>query len=184
MTNGRAKGKRAEREVVHMIRPWWATREPDVEFVRTPLSGGWSTESVRGRFRAAGDIMTTSDKWPFVVEVKRREAFSLGAFVDGRASVVWGWWRQSVKDAATLDAAPMLWFRKSTTARKRPFPWIVLVPERYASCFLSDVAFDIRFPETLNRDDGGVRPVGLTADKFLALEPFRFERMKYKDTRT
>ena len=122
MTNGRVKGSVAEREVAGMLAAWWRTIEPAAEFVRTPLSGGWSTPTVRSGFRASGDIMTTSPTFPFAVEVKRREGFAWSTLLAGRASPVWGWWGQATKAAREQGGTPMLWLKHNGE------PWRVIVP--------------------------------------------------------
>lgn len=113
MINGRRKGNAAEREIAQTLEEWWQRHEQGVQFVRTPLSGGWSSAKVRGEFRASGDLMTTSATFPFVVEVKRREAFSMERFLEGRQSPVWGWWAQACTAAKEQQGRPLLWLRKN-----------------------------------------------------------------------
>lgn len=111
--NGRRKGNVAEREIAKLLQEWWSKVEPDCQFVRTPLSGGWSSAKVRGDFRASGDIMTTAKQFPFVVEAKRREQWSMDSFEKGNRSPVWRWWKQSQKQADEANGLPMLWIRKN-----------------------------------------------------------------------
>lgn len=126
--NSRRKGVRAQNEVAKIIQEWWSALEPGCEFVSTPQSGGWSTVTTRAHFQMGGDLMTTAMKWPFVVEVKRREGWSFENFANGRKSPVWGWWRQAVKQAAESGGQPMLWARKG---QEKPgesaMDWVVLV---------------------------------------------------------
>lgn len=139
MTQGRPKGVKAERDVAAFLTTWWRGIEPEVQFVRTPLSGGWSNPTVRGGFRASGDIMTTSPTFPFVVEVKRREGFSWDTFLKGRKSPVWGWWEQTCRSAAEQDGTPMLWLRHNGEPWRMVLPWDAsplydvtkLVPRRF-----------------------------------------------------
>lgn len=112
-TNGRRKGSENERVVAALLAEWWGELEPEVKFVRTPGSGGWSTAKVRAEFRASGDVMTTSPSFPFTVEAKRRESFSWDNFLAGRRSPVWSWWLQSLREAGEQNAHPMLWLRKN-----------------------------------------------------------------------
>ena len=120
--NGRVKGCRGEREVAAMLAEWWGAYDPGCKFVRTPSSGGWSAAKVRSEFRASGDIMTTSQLFPFVVEVKRREAFAWATFAAGRACPVWAWWEQTERAAAEqVGGVPMLWLRHNGE------PWRVVV---------------------------------------------------------
>jgi len=121
--NSRQKGSVAEREVAKLVQEWWSCVEPDCEFTKTPLSGGWSGPRVREAFQAAADLMTTAKQWPWAVEVKRREKWSLENVLTGKRSPVWGWWKQCVDAAALMHKRPMLWFRKSRE------PWQVMIAE-------------------------------------------------------
>lgn len=139
MTNGRAKGSVAEREVAALLAAWWRGIEPTAEFVRTPLSGGWSSPTVRGGFRASGDIMTTSPSFPFVVEVKRREAFAWGTFLKGRKSPVWEWWEQACRAADEQGGTPMLWLRHNGES------WRIVLPGDASPAFRLDAIVPRRF---------------------------------------
>lgn len=114
----RQKGNVAELEVAKLIEAWWQPASPGCKFVRTPLSGGWGGPQVRAGFKASGDLMTTAQNFPFVVEVKRREAWSWATFSKGQRSPVWGWWRQACEAAEEQGGMPMLWFRQN---RRRSF---------------------------------------------------------------
>ncbi len=105
-----------------MIETWWAQVEPGAQFVRTPLSGGWGNPQLRGEFKASGDLMTKANRWPFCVEVKRREAWTWERLRAGKRSPVLKWWRQAVKQAEEMGAIPMLWFRRNRE------PWYVMIP--------------------------------------------------------
>lgn len=123
----RDKGNNGEREVAKLLTEWWSKRNPNVHFVRSPSSGGWHSAPVRAGFRASGDIMTDDLEFPFTIEVKRRETWSLRSFVAGGRSPVWEWWAQACKQGVEASLTPMLWMRKN-----RDRHWIVLVPEAYA----------------------------------------------------
>lgn len=118
----RAKGKAAEREVAGLCAAWWSAVEPGCQFASTPGSGGWSTAKMRAAFNVAGDLSTTAKRWPFTVEVKRREGWRDGPLLAGKASPVWGWWAQACKAAAEEQRWPMLWLRRSRE------PWRVMLP--------------------------------------------------------
>lgn len=128
MVQSSAKGRRGEREVAKMCEKWWRRIDKKSEFKRTPLSGGWATESMRGHFKAAGDLMTTSDKWPFTVEVKRREDWSLNNLFNGKPTTVWDWWIQSTRQADEEKSVPMLWLKRNSFGPTRPLPWFILLP--------------------------------------------------------
>lgn len=139
MVQGRPKGVKAERDVARLLTEWWRALEPPAEFIRTPLSGGWSTPKLRGTFRASGDIMTTSQTFPFTVEVKRREAFTWRLLLGGFRSPVWGWWGQTVKAADEQGGVPLLWLRRSDE------PWRVMLPLELANMLLEERLLASRF---------------------------------------
>ncbi len=122
----REKGSVAERQVAAILERWWRQLEPDARFVRTPLSGGWHGPDVRTEFRASGDLMTTAQRFPFAVEVKRREAWSFEEMVAGRASPVWAWWRQAQGQAREMRCEPLLVFRRNREG------WHAMLREDYA----------------------------------------------------
>jgi len=174
-----AKGRIAEREVAKLCQAWWQQLEPGCEFCRTPLSGGWSGQSVRAHFRASGDLMTTADHWPFTVEVKRRECWSVARFFKGKSSPVWSWWRQSVRQAEEESRVPMLWVRKNQYRPGTPaFPWFVMLPEIYEFEVLRRGPFlkpDVRWsPDLLaeNKVDYAEEiPALWLADRLLFIDP-------------
>jgi hypothetical protein len=180
--NGHSKGGRAERAVVQVIQPWWRRLEPSVDFCRTPLSGGWGKaqgSNVASHFNACGDLMCTSARFPFCIEVKWREQWSYDNFVDGKPTPPWGWWRQCVK-AATLQgggAVPMMWHKKNRRRSTRgEFPWIVTVPKSYADeARLSTPC--IQWSEQTLKANGvdfaGVLPVAYFYTRFIDMSPKR-----------
>lgn len=113
MFGSRGKGSKAEREVAGLLQAWWRQLEPDCKFVKTPLSGGWGDPNLRAAFQASGDLMTTAARFPWAVEVKRREHWDFMRLVRGQTSPVWGWWAQTRKAADELKKRPMLWFRRN-----------------------------------------------------------------------
>lgn len=139
MTNGRQKGSVAEREVAGLVEAWWSPFEPS-RFVRTPLSGGWGDEEVRAGFRTSGDIMTTAKRFPFCIEVKRREGWAESTFKNGRPSPIWSWWIQVQVAAREMDAVPMLWFRRNRA------DWRVLVPDTFRLA-MESVGYFAGFPD-------------------------------------
>lgn len=161
----RLKGKVAEREVAHLHEAWWGSLEPGCRFVSTPQSGGWSAPTVRAEFRASGDLMTTATRFPFCVEVKRREKWSLEWLQAGKASPVWGWWRQAQRAAVEAELEPVLWFRRSRE------PWWVLVRAGFADERLPFVP-ELRWAaRRLRALDVGALPVGFLATELLGLGP-------------
>lgn len=164
--SGRQKGSRAEREVAKLVQTWWAQFEPAAQFVRTPLSGGWGGPTLRGGFGAAGDLMTTSKTFPFVIEVKRREAWSWKTFLAGKSSPVWGWWEQAQTQALEMKRTPMLWIRRNLEKQ-----WQILVP-----CQVDRRAhFEEGFRWTNTAElNVGIEPVMIRWDIFSRVPPEKF----------
>ena len=81
---------------------------------------------VRAEFKAASDIMTTAARFPWCVEVKRREGWSWTTLMSNRPSPIWKWWEQSKKDARVVALAPMLWFRHNRE------PWAIVLQDEPA----------------------------------------------------
>jgi len=122
--NGRQKGSKAEREIAVLLAGWWSKVEPDAIWKRTPLSGGWADAGTRAGFNASGDLMTTAQHFPFCVEVKKREAWSVDAFVKSpKKSPVMAWWDQAIVQAKEMSKLPLLIFSKNRQ------PWRVLLHE-------------------------------------------------------
>lgn len=109
----RGKGKKGEREVAKLIEPWWQKLEAGCRFVSTPQSGGWQAPEVRSSMKMCGDLCTTAKRFPFCIEVKRRERFGWKAVFEGRRSPVWTWWKQCCDAAKLQGDVPLLLFRKN-----------------------------------------------------------------------
>jgi hypothetical protein len=185
-----AKGNGGEREVARKLEPWWRKVEPTATFIRTPQSGGWSTVQVRQEFRASGDIMTTGIRFPFAVEVKRREGWSPANFVAGKKSPVWGWWREAQVEAAELGAEPMLWVRKNAERRRGkgsgggtlPPLWTVLLRRDYVLELCKAGSGNVITPDIfwhvdtlgVGVDIGDAMPVGFVEHSLLGTDPAKF----------
>lgn len=163
--NGRAKGKTGEREVAKIFAEWWGELEPGCKFVSTPLSGGFSTPAMRGDMKVAGDLCTNAKKWPFTVEVKRREGWNLKRLFAGKPSPVWAWWRQCVRAAREEGRVPLLMFRKNRDAE-----WMLMVPR---GAFPDVPCFDNWALVPLNVDVAGCAPMVTTWDAFKHTTTFR-----------
>lgn len=175
----------AEREVSALLQTWWRRAEPDCLFVRSPSSGGWQTPKAREGFQAGSDIMTTALRFPFGVEVKRREGWCWKNVTAGMPSPVWAWWRQSQMAAAEMHKQPMLWFRKNREQ------WRVMVPESnvlaragfmtVARAVATGDQLDLKEsvvqtwnPVDLLRVNVGIHPIVLDAALMLACDPACF----------
>ncbi len=127
--NSRAKGKRFEREVAKLLTKYWSHFEDNIQFVSTPLSGGFSNAKMRGDMKISGDLMTNSEIIPWCFECKHREKWNLENLLEGKRSPIWSWWEQCIKAAKEENKIPMLWFRKN-----RGELWI-LVPESSTTAY-------------------------------------------------
>jgi hypothetical protein len=178
--NSRAKGSRGERLVIALIVPWWKQLEPEFEAARTPLSGGWQGrgakgQSLRGEMKMSGDLMTTSSRFPFSVEVKNAPDWKLYSIQCGRPSPVWKWWCQCQDAAAECGQVPMMWFRHLRES------WNVFLPFDYAT------RVPIRPPkivwtkrDLLRVNYGELLPILLDAATVLAVDPRRLALAKRK----
>lgn len=188
-SGSKQKGAGGELEVARLIQPWWARVEPGVAFARTPGSGGWGKAPIKQGFEIFGDLMTTGVRFPFTVEVKRREEGSPRNFVQGKKTPVWGWWQQVQGDAALSKLEPVLFYRRnadrSLPAKLRKPIWIVVMRRAYfdllrATCGSVAVGYpDFTWPDgvfAINGVDVGAHPVGYVADHFFAIAPSVFAR--------
>lgn len=170
---GSEKGKVAEREVAAMLEAWWSPLEPGCRFIRTPQSGGWHSADVRAEFRACADIMTTAHRFPFAVESKRREGWAEKNLLAGRRSPVWGWWRQTLREAAEAGLEPLLLFRKNRR------PWWAMVRHEWAKLgnehlfFSSPVAMWDHGPLPGVAANAASHPILFRASQLVILAPAR-----------
>lgn len=156
---GHRKGNEAELEVAKLIQPWWRRLDPGAIFVRTPRSGGWTQG--RDVFDARGDLMSkTTARFPWCVEVKRREAWSFDVFLAGDASPVWKWWFGACFDAQQARLHPMLWVRQNRR------PWVVLLRRDQRSRMPNP-----EFCWSGWSDPRAPQPAGYFADRLLAMDP-------------
>jgi hypothetical protein len=123
--NSRVKGSRAELDVAEAFSRWCG------EVVRrTPGSGGWSN----AKFGVTADLVCPNKAFPYHVEVKHREGWTLDDLVTGvrkehDKSIV-QWWKQCVESCPKsrqagpvieLDKEPLLVFRRNRQ------PWLVMM---------------------------------------------------------
>jgi len=166
-----SKGSTAELEVRRLLEAWWRQLEPEIEITRTPGSGGWRHAAKWG---AKADLMVReAPRFPFAIEVKRREGWSPRELYAGRPCPVWKWWAKTCQDAATIgpDRVPMLW------ARRNREPWIVLVPAKWWAELANQDALPIphvEWEEIHGLDPNAPFPVGLLGVEILACKPDLF----------
>lgn len=124
--NSRVKGSRAELDIAQMFSRWCG------EVVRrTPGSGGWSND----KFGVTGDLVCSKRKFPFHVEIKHREGWTLDDLVTGvrrdHDKSILQWWVQCLESCPRNDSGtgiigdmikePLLVFRRNRQ------PWLVMV---------------------------------------------------------
>jgi hypothetical protein len=177
MTNGRQKGSRGERAVAGIVKEWWSSHESASLFMRTPLSGGWQHNTqAAAHFKACGDLMTTSPIFPFCVEVKWREQWSVNRFLDGQESTAWAWWTQAIVAAEKQASVPMLWLRRNRIPKTaKPFPWIVVIPRTFVTAHNLD-APDMNWTIKQLRHNGvgvSVEPAGYDYQRFIKMDAAR-----------
>lgn len=181
-TLGHHKGSRGERGVANLIAHWWHRYEPTARFMRTPQSGGWQygDRQVAAHFNACGDLMTTSAQFPFCVEVKWREKWSVDRLLDGRSGPYWDWWQQTIEAAKQQNGVPMMWMRRNRIrGSHKAFPWLVWVPEQYVKDkVLSEP--DIEWPISVLLENmieyGNVLPVVYDFNRFVEMAPHRMKK--------
>ena len=99
MTDGRRKGQSYMLEVCALLGRW--ARKPYGTFQPRPTlvepQDGWTVK---------GDIsFPSSIGFPFVVECKKIEGWSLDALAEGRAKDIYSWWVQCPRQAAATPGA-------------------------------------------------------------------------------
>ncbi len=114
--NGRSKGQRGERAVAKLFSKWWGA-----EFARTPMSGGFHTPKFREDWNAEGDLVTPDPDFPFSVECKWHEGWTLDKLITAPKCEIWDWWKQT-KDQANEGKIPLLVFKRNN------MPWYYMIP--------------------------------------------------------
>ena len=113
--NSRSKGNRGEYAVRDILSKWWG-----VPFRRTPSSGAYGTIHQQGSL--VGDVVCDDPAFPFVVEVKNQESWSMEHFLTADKSKVWKWWAQAVDQAMASDKIPLLVFTRNRQPLFCAFP--------------------------------------------------------------
>lgn len=172
MTFGsRGKGASGEREAAKLLAEWWGKVEPGCQFARTPGSGGWGNPELRAGFKISGDLMTTAKRFPFSVEVKRREGWTWARLIAGKPSPVWEWWRQAQTQAREMACEPLLLFRHN-----RESWWAMLPAEYVKNKAIQCVGLEVRWRDGLRLlfsgvDYGSEVPVAFPASVLFDLDP-------------
>lgn len=163
--NSRTKGNRAELDVAEAFSRWSG------EVVRrTPGSGGWSN----AKFGVTADLVCANKAFPFHVEVKHREGWTLDDLVTGvrrehDKSIV-QWWKQCVESCPRLKSWPtnnLLAKEPLLVFRRNRQPWLVMARPEVAHRHLNEcAAAQFTLPYAPCPD-----VVVVTLEVFLDLEP-------------
>lgn len=114
--NGRDKGQRGERAVGTLLSTWWGS-----DFARTPMSGGFRNAEFREEWNAEGDLVTPDETFPFSVEVKWHEDWTLDQLITAPKSEIWSWWEQTDRQTPA-GKIPLLVFKRNH------MPWYYMIP--------------------------------------------------------
>lgn len=110
--NGRKKGHNAERALVKQFETWWGS-----DFYRTPGSGSFATRGFsHQQMSLAGDIVTDDPRFPFCVESKKVEGWTLEQMLTSDKTKMHDWWAQTLKQCPA-NKIPMLVFTKNHSAK-------------------------------------------------------------------
>lgn len=172
----RAKGSNAELEIAKRLQVWWRQVTPTSIFKRVPLSGGWGDSDARAAFRSAGDVMTDCRKFPFTVEIKRREGWAWSTLLAGRASPVWGYWGQAVGQAKEMGGIPLLFFRKNREDWFLMLPHVALIRNKSVNLAPNDIAM-AWYAGALVPYSAGCHPIVITAESFFLSSPESWTRV-------
>jgi len=105
--NGRKKGQTAERKLAKLFSVWWGA-----DFARTPLSGGFATAKFREDWNACGDLVTPDKSFPFCVESKKVEGWTLEQMLTSDKTLMHKWWEQTLTETPK-GKIPLLVFTKN-----------------------------------------------------------------------
>lgn len=110
MVDSKDKGNRGEYQAAKLLAKWWGS-----DFTKTPQSGGFSTKKFREEWGAEADVVTPDESFPFSVEVKWHEGWSLDQILTAPKAPIWEWWEQA-KDQTPDGKYCMLAFKKNYQA--------------------------------------------------------------------
>ena len=105
---GKAKGHDYEQRVARLLSEHFG-----VVFRRTPLSGGWDTMSESKGSWAPGDIVCVDLAFPWCVETKKQEGWTLEQILRGSCETFPLWWKQCITQADSMGKYPLLVFSRN-----------------------------------------------------------------------
>lgn len=139
--NPRTKGKRLEYKVRDLLGEWTG-----LEFQRTPSSGAFGT--VNSDMTLIGDVYTKDQSFPFCVECKSVEKWSLEGLLKDTKCPVWKFWRQATSQAYKSGKKPLLLMTK----RNQPIYFVMErrhLPTSFKGSFFT---FSLMHVEGIGRD--------------------------------
>lgn len=160
------KGSSFELKIAKQLQEWWG----DGQFARSPGSGGWGRPQHREGFNAAGDVITTSKTFPWCVECKHQEGWTLDQLLLNEGCIIWSWWEQA-KDECPAGLIPLLIFKKN-----RQEPLIMTSIDHYTQGNMMQLHVTHKFSEGENE----VVMVSRFSD-LLKLPPTYFNEMRETD---
>jgi Holliday junction resolvase-like predicted endonuclease len=107
MVDSKDKGNRGEYQAARLLEKWWGS-----DFTKTPQSGGFSTKKFREEWGAEADVVTPDESFPFSVEVKWHEGWTLDQLLTAPKTDMWEWWEQA-KGQTPEGKFCMLAFKKN-----------------------------------------------------------------------
>lgn len=111
------KGNNAERAVAKLFQEWWSPTK-EFTFQRTPSSGGWGQKA---QFNTFGDIVCSDASFPFTIEIKCQEAWSLDQLLTSDKGPINKYWKQTVSETQE-GKIPLLVMRQNHKE------WLCIVP--------------------------------------------------------
>jgi hypothetical protein len=170
--NSRDKGNRGERAAAQEFKGWWGT-----EFARTPSSGGFATPQFRADWNAAGDLVTPDTEFPFCLECKWVEDWTMEQMLRNDGCLIFKWWQQTLGECPP-DKLPLLVFKKNN----QPFYCMINTEDVASVDFLHDQ--NIRyFVLPLTKNITGTHDMSvyiLTLEDFFKLEPKIWREQKQR----
>jgi hypothetical protein len=106
---GRRVGIAFEKKIIKRLGAWWA--DDPFSLYRSHGSGGRSTILSTDSGLYSGDVIPVKDvaqPWPFSVELKKSETFTLESILLSRKSLFYAFWKQCARDAARSKKIPLL----------------------------------------------------------------------------
>lgn len=112
MAKGHIKGGNFEREVCSILSAWAGCRETRQELLPFRRRST-NVQPIDGLWRGGSDIMAKADmRWPFAVEAKKDESWSMDQLFRGDGPVM-NWWDQAVDNGVRHKLFPMLVFSRN-----------------------------------------------------------------------